>query len=391
MPSSKSSITVPLTLALVYTQTGDLVGLRQALEQLDRQAEEIRTLVPIVAGLRSMYELQRGRVREALQLAEIGVKELPPKSSVVWALMVIAYAQVLLALGRVEEARLVIARATRQIASADRSYLFYSGLELAQVSIDIHEERFDAARRRLDTLIEEHEPHASPLTLFNLHEAYARLAMAANESSLLETHLGRLEEWARTSENPALIAKFKRVEGEVRRPPERDSASRNLSLQNRNDAVRRLLETQEGPERILAALKLAIERSLALGGYLYVGSPPRFRLVAQFPQSEPPPLDLGGRLTQMAERAQRAGDFFSTIEAGSAVVEGLSRTETLNGYAQKLHAELLILPHSSSSIVVGALVLRFATARFEPIGFDLLETIGQTLYRMFDYRALTQV
>ncbi|HMJ16510.1 MAG TPA: hypothetical protein VK524_34085, partial [Polyangiaceae bacterium] len=193
---------------------------------------------------------------------------------------------------------------------------------------------------------------------------------------------------ARNTENPALIAKFKRTESAAHRAlGQRPSA---VSLRPaRSDsylsAARNILDTKEGAERAAAALRIAVEQSGAGGGYLYLGTAPHFELVAQQPVNEPPPSTLSERITQMAEHAQRAGDFFSTTAAATAVLSGMARTAATNTEFNGLRVELLILPHSTDSLIVGAVVLKPSGASaLEPLGFELLQVLGQALYGLSD-------
>ncbi len=384
----QSSIVVPLTLGTVYAKTGDIVGLRQSIEQLERRAEEIPALVPIVTALRASYELERGHQKEALLLAEQCRAGLGSDISCIGPWIASVCARALLAHDRIDEARQVIEHASAQMDSGDRAYTFlYLNVDLAKVAIDIACASYERARARLDELMAEHAPRMGPLTRFDMHEAYAQLALATTNSAELDIHLQELEVCARNTENPALIARFKRVESAAQRAlGQRPSAialraARGDSYLN---AARNILESKEGKERASAALRIAIEQSGACGGYLYLGSTRHLELVAQQPPGAAPPSQLQERLLEMADHAQRAGDFFSTTAAATAVLSGLACSKASHTDLAGVRVELLILPHSTDSLIVGALVLKPGSVALEPLGFDLLQLLGQSLYGLHD-------
>jgi hypothetical protein len=45
----------------------------------------------------------------------------------------------------------------------------------------------------------------------------------------------------------------------------------------------------------------------------------------------------------------------------------------------------LILPHSTDSLVIGAVALKPGSTPPEPLGFELLQVLGQALYGLNDH------
>jgi hypothetical protein len=384
----QSSIVVPLTLGTVYAKTGDIVGLRHAIEQLERRAEGIPALLPIVTALRASYELERGRPKDALALTQQCQAQMGDVVSNIGPWLASVHARALLAHERIDEARRVVERASAQLDPGDRAYTFlYLNVDLTQVAIDIAAADYQRARARLDGLLAEHGSRMGPLTRFDIHEAYAQLALATANNAELETHLQELEVCARNTESPALIAKFKHLESAAHRAlGQRPSAValRTARGDSYLSAARHILESKEGKERASAALRIAIEQSGAAGGYLYLGATRNFELVTQQPAGNAPPALLYERLLQMAEHAQRAGDFFSTTAAATAVLSGLLFSTAGDAELAGVRVELLILPHSTESLIVGALVLKPGPSAIEPLGFELLQLLAQALYGLYD-------
>lgn len=385
----QSSITVPLSLGIVYARTGDLVGLRHALEQLARPTEDVPSLRRVVKSLEASYELERGRPERALELIERSVHHPRLRSSSAWAVGAAVHARALMAVGRNADAQLVIERAQAELESEDASYTFtYLDLDLAKIRLYVRAERYAEAEALLTALLERHRDNAGPLTLFHLHEACAHVHLAQSNTAKLEAHLAELELCARNTENPALIAEFKRLESAARRGlGQRPSGiAPALARSDTRSFVKSLLETKEGVDRAAAALRIAVEQSAARGGYLYLGGATEFRLVAQLPVEATPPHALSERLGEMANAALRAPDFFSTTAAATAVLVGLASVQSDHSSLDELHADLLILPNAAASVVVGALVLKPGLAGLQPLGFDLLQIIAQALFEPADQR-----
>src|SRR5205823_1176653 len=130
-----------------------------------------------------------------------------------------------LALGEHERAKeiaqrgyaLASAAATRNLHGIVRSM---RTLALAEGALGEHA----AAARRLDEAIAHAAPFDSPLLSGSLHEARARVALAAGDSIAFHQHLAETEHLFRRSRNPALVGRAQRLAEtalEVGRTPER--------------------------------------------------------------------------------------------------------------------------------------------------------------------------
>jgi tetratricopeptide (TPR) repeat protein len=214
----QSSIMIPFTLAAVHARTGDLAGLRQMAEVLERQAEEVIALRPIAELYRAEYELARGHNQEALAMLERCARIIGPYSCVPWPSAMAAHARALLALGRTTQAREIIERARTHVHPGDFAFTFlYLDLEIAHALVETAEGRLEEAIAHIETLLGRHRNQQGPLTLCRLHEVRARFALLADDMPAFEEHIGEFERWARGTENPSLVARFKRLEGEGRR------------------------------------------------------------------------------------------------------------------------------------------------------------------------------
>jgi hypothetical protein len=147
--------------------------------------------------------------------------------------------------------------------------------------------------------------------------------------------------------------------------------------------LRSLLEAKDGLERADAALRIAIEKAQARGGYLYLGPPGSMDVAASDPVKELPPASLTEQIAMVAEEAVAAQE--STVDAGNGTMGAHGTRFSSSGVDPELHIELLLIPHAGGAMVVGALVLKPATAGLQPLAYDLLEAIARSLYGVKDY------
>ncbi|HVW25868.1 MAG TPA: protein kinase [Polyangiaceae bacterium] len=196
-------------LVTVFVRTRDTVGLKDCVEQLKRMSADTPSLRFAYNRALAAYYVLRGTPSEALPL--LG-KDEEPMAVVGWsrgeALRGAAYN----ALGRHAEARDTCRAALERLSPEDLKFCALNlslPLELSRAEAALGD--VATAERRLESLCEEYEAGANPLTMGTLHEALAELAVMRADQDAMKRHLGRVDHWFRQTRDPALVSRIERL------------------------------------------------------------------------------------------------------------------------------------------------------------------------------------
>jgi hypothetical protein len=212
------------------------------------------------------------------------------------------------------------------------------------------------AAEQLDALLKKHQPSEGPLTLGELHEARAQVAVAMRDADGLEFHLACLERWYRTTNDRPLIARVERFARAARREVIGTSESIDMNQSSEFDhpltVVHRLRHggesTLEGSaEWILDQL---LEYADVRAGHVYLWSADQLSCVAS--RGDLPPSDAFVSVV-----AEQLCDDSEVLTAALRVAtdERVRDRIVLRGRGYRLLR--LVTSPSSGAQLVGALLL----------------------------------
>ena len=216
---------MPVINSFIYAAIGDLLGLRRTIDEMARMCDDGFHFEPFLELARGEYLRERGDAAAARARLEPLI-ELDYPIVVVAALP--AYAETLLVLG---EQALALAIATRALAyaTAPATFNFHQAMRsirtLALVEAALGEHA--AAAHRLDTALADGVRGDSPFLFGMLHEARARVALAAGDWPAYHLHRLETERRFRPTHNASLIARVQRL----------DDASRRLTVRAGGDEL----------------------------------------------------------------------------------------------------------------------------------------------------------
>jgi hypothetical protein len=188
-------------------RTYDAMAVKEGHEQLRRLERRIPTLGTLARRCRGAYLFLRKRYQEALPVLEDCLQE-TPLALVGWGRAHGVLAACLTALGQHERAKEVASSALAAIAPEDLSFpamFLFLQIELAQAEAGLR--NYGLAARQLDALLVAHAEGDWPLTLGALHEARARVALAARDEAACERHAQEMERRYLATEIPSLVAR----------------------------------------------------------------------------------------------------------------------------------------------------------------------------------------
>jgi hypothetical protein len=322
-------LSIPAALMVADFLAGDTIGLRRIVEQLTRRAQVTSALEPYVASAQAMYLTLRGQLGEALELYEKVIAEFAPLQRQYWLVVHAGFAQACNRSGQHARARQLLSDALSHLAPADLEFacLHLEGqrqLALAHAGCLQYAEAVAA----LDGLLSLHGAQDNAMLVGLLHKARAEVALMMEDAACFDLHFAQLQRCFRATRNPALIAQSERllaraVKAGLRRagetpphalPPRDAGTSAHISS----------LHFADDPFQHV--LKVAVQRSCAKSGYLYIYEYDKMRLVAAN-RSDEAPRGLETQLLDDVRRLRLAAET-DLHSAASSQGETVVRTTT---------------------------------------------------------------
>jgi hypothetical protein len=335
-------VTVPLTLSVVYSLLGDLVGVKRVGEQIAQLAQkfELPALARTARLARTVSLVARGSADFALEDYREIFAGAPVRSFTGWARAVGHQADAYNQLGRHEEALRVCTEALIHVRPEDRRFVrMFLLLEIQLAMAEAGVGRAGDAALRLQALIAEHEPAAGPVTLGLLHEARARVALGASDAAAFREHMAEAERWLWPTRVPTLIARCELLAQQgaekfdfVRAASSRPTGGVSTVLTARS-ALSQCTDLRERTERALALL---LEESAATEGHLFLVNPDGQLELAASRSAKPPSRTLLRETAAMLESFREDAEAtrlqthaaVATVELGKPRLEGF-RTHLL--------------------------------------------------------------
>ena len=197
-------------LLTVYLRTGDVAGLKECVQQLKRLRAEIPSFENAYLAALTAYQVLRGTPSAALGVLE--------REAIVDKLLGVGRmngvrARAYNALGQHARAKAVCLDAIGRLSAEDRMFCALNlavEIELARAESGLG--ALDIAEQQLRALLEKHTPAGNPLTLGALYEALAEVAALRDDRRAFEARVEDVARYFRSSRDPALVARYQRLE-----------------------------------------------------------------------------------------------------------------------------------------------------------------------------------
>jgi tetratricopeptide (TPR) repeat protein len=266
----------------------DLLGMRRALDRLDRLVEQEPAFELMRDTIRIPYLFRRGDYAEVILYGEAFMRRHPPRTRIGWS---VSYAMVALAyveLGQAERALQICEGALAEVTEADREYfVMYTPLEVAYAAAlalrgdFAHADQILRARRARMTNSDE------PLCIAVLYEYRIKIARMHGDRAELEQAIEELSAAAVISRNPGMVALAHRLchvrpsrpEG---LPPTRDKEEAAHTVSSY------LAKVESLTERARQALSVLSHYIGSSEGYLYLDRADSLQLTAALDEHNPP-------------------------------------------------------------------------------------------------------
>jgi hypothetical protein len=201
-------------LLLVYPQMGDVVGSTRLAHRLERLSKAVPSMKLYGALARDGLLLSRGEPSNRPAIARVIAKYegQVPRSYVGWAGAMGYVARGYNLGGEHAKAKSICEGALAHVCAADREYVMhFLSLELELAAADAALGHHGEALQRLDGLLERYDGCDHRLAIGLLHEARATIAWGAGQTTEYARSLREVERCFLSSEEPALVAKYKRL------------------------------------------------------------------------------------------------------------------------------------------------------------------------------------
>jgi len=344
---------VPLE-GLAGATWSDLVGVRRAMERLERLAKEVPALASMRDSSRISYHFRRGEFARAAKVGARYVAAYPPHSLVGWAPAYGIIALSYIELGQIDRARRLCEEALAVVSQDDLSYfVMYAPLEVAYATSLAVSGEYERAKKIVANRIESLRVHGEHASIVNLYQYQARMAQLVDDDAGVAQSLQAMREAALTSGLPAVILLADRV-AELRAkrrssplPSPRELEPARRGGEEKTAVTKFLAKTPPGRARGREALWLLARYTGCEAVYLYRLQNKAPVLVASVPDSDEIP---GVTLA-----------LFNGLQAATAMQPGVTYQLEQAAAAEVANDRLLMLPigeGGSTTELVGAVVLR---------------------------------
>jgi hypothetical protein len=392
----QAEVWVPSSTIIVYVLTLDTIGLKRAMEQIDRLAQEIPSLRRHAELARAEYHHLKGEHDRGFELAGPHLDGTADRSFLGRSFAVSNRARALNRLGRHAEAKAAVEPLIARLTAQDRTVVAIYGnlfreLSHAHAGLGEHAQAFEL----VDALLERHEPSRHPLLLGNLHATAAAIAVGAGDVPRALEHVSHMEHWFRPTGNPALIGQCERMLRQVRRlvdggPGAGDAAPADGGSADDASAARSarsLLSHCQGPEqRAQFALDLLLNHVRGESGFLFSFEGGALSLIAPQHGEEPPPQLLSRLHSDIAGQMEDEAATVVTKAPGSA---SLPPPMPVVEVEQVYRSYVLTIPGRDELRIVGAVAVSVGEKPLRPAQQAFLQGVARSLFEAGDAGATT--
>ncbi|HET8934445.1 MAG TPA: protein kinase [Polyangiales bacterium] len=363
---------VPLE-GLAGATWSDLVGVRRAMERLERLAEEVPALGSMRDSARVTYHFRRGEYARAAKLGIRYMAAYPPHQLVGWAPAYGIIALSLIELGQVDRARRLCENALSVVSEEDLSYfVMYAPLEVAHATALATSGEYERGKQIVAKRIERLRAHGEHASIVNLYQYQARMSQLVGDDIGVAIALQAMREAALTSGLPAVILLADRV-AELRAKRRSSPLPAPLEpeaprAEEKTAVTKFLLKTPPGRARGREALWLLARYTGCEGVSLYrlVNRAPV--LVASVPDAEEiPAVTLA---------------LFNALQIAKVIPPGSTIELDQPGVPEVANNRLLMLPigdGGGTEALVGAVVLRAGSETRPEVSRTMLRELASII------------
>jgi hypothetical protein len=358
---------------IVYCYTDDLLSLRRLIPELEAMARVHLGWKPWLLTARAHFERVCGRPDLALPLFQEALALCPGGRHPAFIQAAAGEVEMLVELGRAREA---LQRGYAYVAVSEQQELGYAGNVLARVvaAAEAATGELGAALLRIDrALALSAQLGLRGLIAGALHEARARLALAAGDEAAFQTHLGEAQDALGYGRHGPLTARLVRLLEAAKHSSlvrAREAGVEELTLER----IAEELGALEAGACARRALELILLATGARGGHLYAVGTADVRQLASH-AAEAPPEELEPLLRAQSRLARSADDRTVVLtQEGENQVTASAYQPSVGGF------EPVLLPANSELTFMTA--LRFHGPRLWPAPATLA-AIGAQLAARF--------
>ena len=378
----QAEVWAPASRVLSYAITGDVIGMKRTMEQLELLRDDIPSLDLYCKLARGEYALLRGDYPGAVETLGRVIEGSKPGDFIGRAAATAGLASAYRALGDPKRGRDLCVVVLADLSDADRSVVAHFLRPEVEIYLaDAALGDVAGAARAIDALIEKHRAGEGPVTLGSLHRARAQVALLAGDQTAFSLHLAEMNRWFRPTRNPALIGQCERLASQASafsgRPPsdlgELPSPDEALGHTGAGSILGQCFGPEERAQR---ALELVTTQARGTQGYLFAATPQGLQVIAPLHGDMP-----STSLVQAVELDVRA--FHESEESTALSKATSSKTASVNpdhGH----NISLLTARIRGSEVVVGAAAVNASGRVLTEVPKAVLESIGNALYEAGD-------
>lgn len=376
----QAELFVPVNLLDPLIASDDVVGLREVTVRLERTARDVDVFRVVARFAQMAYQCARGQVNGSLASYAAVVDELRKEHQTEFLMASAGFARALLRSGEPHRAIEVCERAVRELPNASRRWgLWATELAIQHALAEAAIGDVSSAIARIDAALDEFGPTEHPLRLATLHHARALLALEARDRSAFQTHLAAMERWAKPTGNPALLGQLRMLGQKARwkatasLPPRQRPGGEHTEYRAYLECA--LATCDSITERDGALLDVLIQKTGALGGFLYLTERDGVRIAASRAESNDPEPALHDKMTRLLTSFTNAPGTDRTETHTVVSEEG----ETTTGASGIYVPVLLTFRERDQLEIVGLAALRRGTATIEDPPPALVQAIAKAL------------
>ncbi|HEX4355518.1 MAG TPA: protein kinase, partial [Polyangiales bacterium] len=260
---------------IAQTDAEDLLRVKQSVSEIEAMAREFPHWQPCLHFARGAYQSLRGDITVAIEELDKALALAPLGRHVAWPGIATRLIQMLNRAGRFGEA---LERGRAMIELLERhkfevhTYPLLAALGLAEAALgDV-----ETGARYVEASISDLEMRGAQCVVLGIaYETRARVAIYARDAAAFDQYAPLCEEQYRAGQNPALIARYKRLLRDVGATNipitiDTESATTTIALEDTPVTIATLLSSCKGGEdRAMRSLELIAQKSQSVSGYLY--------------------------------------------------------------------------------------------------------------------------
>ncbi len=368
---------------------GDGLRLKKCVERLGRKAETHVGWLPFHKLAQAQYhrlcgnlELAQREIAQALSSVRVG-------QHAAWAAVVAAHAHILVERGCAAQAKQVALVAVRDAEANQQGVLEVQALGAALAEAEALLGEHDAAATRVERLIQQAKAHAlGGVPLGVLYETGVKLALLANQQKTYRQYMRALADLYRgPGKNPSLMGRCERLTRKAHQASlsatERFWLTRWPRLgRQRVDTRRQLSRCASPTERSNRALEMIVQRSGAMGGFLFYIRSGRLSLSASRSTARPPE-GLWRELQSCVDTERKKAEDITATDSTADDPE-IDNTQWISSDNEIFQLLLLRAHDQGQDGVVGAVALAGGQEALGLPDWDFLGAVGQVLFEKGD-------